>query len=98
MSAAFTLPLNTFPADLSVDNQVAKLRVPPHSIEAESSVLGGLFGLFIGIILVLIQQQLQVIMITPSLAYPVDFLFKNVIINLMLPMIYVSLFIGKSVI
>jgi replicative DNA helicase len=42
MSAAFTLPLNTFPADLSVDNQVAKLRVPPHSIEAESSVLGGL--------------------------------------------------------
>ncbi len=42
MSAALTLPLNSFPADLSVDNQVAKLRVPPHSIEAESSVLGGL--------------------------------------------------------
>jgi replicative DNA helicase len=34
--------LNTFPANLSNDSQVAKLRVPPHSIEAESSVLGGL--------------------------------------------------------
>jgi replicative DNA helicase len=42
MSAAFPPPLNTFPADLSIDSQVAKLRVPPHSIEAESSVLGGL--------------------------------------------------------
>ena len=42
MSAAFSPPLNTFPADLSTDSQVAKLRVPPHSIEAESSVLGGL--------------------------------------------------------
>jgi hypothetical protein len=31
--------LNTFPANLSNDSQVAKLRVPPHSIEAESSVL-----------------------------------------------------------
>jgi replicative DNA helicase len=34
--------LNTFPSDLAGDSQVAKLRVPPHSIEAESSVLGGL--------------------------------------------------------
>ena len=42
MSASFSPPLNTFPADLSTDSQVAKLRVPPHSIEAESSVLGGL--------------------------------------------------------
>lgn len=25
-----------------IDKEVAKLRVPPHSIEAESSVLGGL--------------------------------------------------------
>lgn len=46
------------------------------------SVLGGLFGLSIGIVLVLIQQQFEVIMITPSLAYPVDFLFKNVVIVL----------------
>jgi len=42
MSAVFYSPLSPFPADLSTDSQVAKLRVPPHSIEAESSVLGGL--------------------------------------------------------
>ncbi|WP_396440802.1 replicative DNA helicase [Limnohabitans sp.] len=42
MSAVFAPSLNTFPANLSNDSQVAKLRVPPHSIEAESSVLGGL--------------------------------------------------------
>ncbi|HRK40091.1 MAG TPA: replicative DNA helicase [Burkholderiaceae bacterium] len=30
------------PADYPLDPQVAQLRVPPHSIEAESSVLGGL--------------------------------------------------------
>jgi replicative DNA helicase len=42
MSAVFSPSLNTFPSDLSGDSQVAKLRVPPHSIEAESSVLGGL--------------------------------------------------------
>ena len=28
--------------DYSHDRQVAQLRIPPHSIEAESSVLGGL--------------------------------------------------------
>jgi replicative DNA helicase len=42
MSAVFAPSLNPFPLDLSGDSQVAKLRVPPHSIEAESSVLGGL--------------------------------------------------------
>ncbi|WP_353238586.1 replicative DNA helicase [Limnohabitans sp.] len=42
MSAVFAPSLNTFPFDLSGDSQVANLRVPPHSIEAESSVLGGL--------------------------------------------------------
>jgi replicative DNA helicase len=42
MPAAFPTLLNPFPADFSADSQVAKLRVPPHSIEAESSVLGGL--------------------------------------------------------
>jgi len=30
------------PDDLPVDRQVAQLRIPPHSLEAESSVLGGL--------------------------------------------------------
>ena len=46
------------------------------------SVLGGVLGLVLGIIIVLIQQQFEVIMITPSLAYPVAFLFKNVLIVL----------------
>jgi replicative DNA helicase len=40
MSARQDLPEE--PADLYADRQVAQLRVPPHSIEAESSVLGGL--------------------------------------------------------
>jgi replicative DNA helicase len=38
MSAVFTYADN----DSSDDRQVAQLRIPPHSIEAESSVLGGL--------------------------------------------------------
>jgi replicative DNA helicase len=42
MSVVFAPSLNTFHSDLVGDNPVAKLRVPPHSIEAESSVLGGL--------------------------------------------------------
>jgi len=46
------------------------------------SVFGGSLGLVLGIILVLIQQQFEVIMITPSLAYPVAFLFKNVLVVL----------------
>ena len=46
------------------------------------SVLGGVFGLILGIIIVLIQQQFELIMITPTLAYPVVFSFKNVFIVL----------------
>ena len=42
MSAVYSDHLNELPIDFSVDPQVAQLRVPPHSIEAESSVLGGL--------------------------------------------------------
>lgn len=42
MSAVFSPRLSEFPPSLPIDSQVAKLRVPPHSIEAESSVLGGL--------------------------------------------------------
>ncbi|MEY4755404.1 MAG: hypothetical protein RJA34_302 [Pseudomonadota bacterium] len=34
--------LSVLPDDLGVDRQVAQLRIPPHSLEAESSVLGGL--------------------------------------------------------
>ncbi len=47
MAAVFSTPLSSFDAGLdeggfSSDRQIAQLRVPPHSIEAESSVLGGL--------------------------------------------------------
>lgn len=41
---------------------------------------GGLIGLGLGIIIVLIQQYFQVIMITPTLSYPVIFNFQNIII------------------
>ena len=46
------------------------------------SVFGGIFGLILGIGIVLLQQQFQLIMITPTLAYPVIFSFLNVIIVL----------------
>ena len=42
MSAVYSDHLNDLPIDFSSDQQVVQLRVPPHSIEAESSVLGGL--------------------------------------------------------
>lgn len=47
MADVFSTPFSSFDAGLdevgfSPDQQLAQLRVPPHSIEAESSVLGGL--------------------------------------------------------
>ena len=44
------------------------------------SVFGGLIGLVLGVLIVLIQQQFQVIMITESLAYPVVFTIENTLI------------------
>lgn len=44
------------------------------------SVFGGIFGLVLGIITVLIQQQFHLIMITETLPYPVVFEFINVVI------------------
>ena len=41
MSAVLPLPIDGYAA-MPPDREVAQLRVPPHSIEAESSVLGGL--------------------------------------------------------
>jgi lipoprotein-releasing system permease protein len=41
------------------------------------SVFGGLIGLLLGVLLVLLQQQFQFIMITPTLAYPVVFTLEN---------------------
>ncbi|MFV8341386.1 ABC transporter permease [Flavobacterium sp. XS2P39] len=43
------------------------------------SVFGGIIGLALGIIIVLLQQQFQLIMITPTLAYPVVFSLENVL-------------------
>jgi lipoprotein-releasing system permease protein len=44
------------------------------------SIFGGIIGLILGIILVLLQQQYELIMITPTLAYPVVFNLENVLI------------------
>jgi lipoprotein-releasing system permease protein len=46
------------------------------------TVFGGLLGLVLGIIIVVIQQKFQLIMITPTLAYPVIFSIQNVLIVL----------------
>lgn len=46
------------------------------------TVLGGIFGLILGIVIVLIQQHYELIMITESLAYPVVFSVKNILIVL----------------
>ncbi|QEA13699.1 replicative DNA helicase [Comamonas flocculans] len=42
MSAVISAPLETYVPAHFPDREVTQLRVPPHSIEAESSVLGGL--------------------------------------------------------
>jgi len=44
------------------------------------SVFGGLIGLLLGIILVVLQQKYEMIMLTPTLAYPVVFTVENVLI------------------
>jgi lipoprotein-releasing system permease protein len=44
------------------------------------SVVGGIIGLTIGIIIVLLQEHFQLIMITSTLAYPVVFSLENVLI------------------
>ena len=46
------------------------------------SVFGGIIGLTLGIAIVLIQQHFELIMITPTLAYPVVFSIENVLIVL----------------
>jgi len=44
------------------------------------SVFGGLIGLVLGIAIVLLQQHFELVMITPTLAYPVLFTIENVLI------------------
>jgi len=46
------------------------------------SVFGGILGLLLGIILVILQQQFKLVMITSTLAYPVVFSLQNVLIVL----------------
>jgi len=46
------------------------------------TVVGGIFGLFLGMVIVLVQQHFQLIMITESLPYPVVFSVKNILIVL----------------
>jgi len=42
------------------------------------TVIGGGIGLGIGMVVIWLQQKLSLVMITPSLAYPVDFQFINI--------------------
>ena len=46
------------------------------------SVFGGIIGLTLGIAVVLLQQHYELVMITPTLAYPVVFSIENVLIVL----------------
>jgi lipoprotein-releasing system permease protein len=41
---------------------------------------GMCIGLFLGIVLVFLQKKFELFMIVPSLAYPVEFRFINVVI------------------
>jgi lipoprotein-releasing system permease protein len=44
------------------------------------SIFGGIIGLTLGIVIVLLQQHYELVMITPTLAYPVVFTIENVLI------------------
>lgn len=46
------------------------------------SFFGGIIGLILGIGVVLLQQQYELVMVTPTLAYPVVFSLENVLIVL----------------
>jgi len=44
------------------------------------SLFAGVFGLAVGAAIILLQQHFKLIMITPTLAYPVLFTFQNIVI------------------
>lgn len=48
---------------------------------------GGVIGLLLGIIIVILQKQFSLIMVTPSMAYPVVFSFTNILIVLLTIMV-----------
>ncbi|MEC5167037.1 lipoprotein-releasing system permease protein [Flavobacterium sp. PL11] len=62
------------------------------------SVFGGIIGLTIGIIIVLLQEYFQLIMITPTLPYPVLFSLENVLIVLgtIISLGFIASFIASS--
>lgn len=62
------------------------------------SVFGGLLGLALGSVIVIVQQQYQLVMITDSLAYPVVYSFQNVAIVLLtiIPLGLLSSYIASS--
>ena len=47
------------------------------------AVLGGIIGVLIGFVTIVLQQQLDLVMITPSLPYPVTLKAINFVIVLM---------------
>ncbi|HFG0564942.1 ABC transporter permease [Flavobacterium psychrophilum] len=62
------------------------------------TVFGGFLGLFLGIVIVLIQQFYKVVMISESLAYPVIFNLQNVAIVLVTIIVlgFIASFIASS--
>ncbi|WP_396172637.1 ABC transporter permease [Flavobacterium sp.] len=46
-------------------------------------LIGGIIGLVLGIVIVLLQKEYELVMITQKLAYPILFTFKNIIIVLL---------------
>lgn len=62
------------------------------------SVVGGIIGLAIGIVVILLQQHFQLIMITPSLPYPVVFTFQNaaIVLSTISTLGFVASFIASS--
>ncbi len=47
------------------------------------TVLGGIIGLIVAVVLIVLQMNYDLVMITPSLPYPVEMKFKNILIVLL---------------
>jgi len=62
------------------------------------TVVSAIIGLILGIAIVLTQQHYEFVMITPTLAYPVVFLFENILIVLatILPLGFIASLIASS--
>ncbi len=62
------------------------------------TVVSAIIGLILGIAIVLAQQHYEFVMITPTLAYPVVFLFENILIVLatILPLGFIASLVASS--